>query len=164
MNEGRARLMLIAPATLALGGLLIVPLGIMAFVSTLQRGDDGGVLWTRHTVEAYVQFIYQRDFFNHLTVNTDYIRIFVRSMTLAATTAACTLALALPTSLWMAFQPAWRRPLLLLAATVPFWTNLLVRNYAWILLLRNDGLIDRGLRAIGINHASIDIPTPRRQP
>ena len=40
--------------------------------------------------------------------------------------------------------------LLVFIVTVPFWTNILVRNYAWILLLRNDGVIDWGLRKLGI--------------
>ncbi len=157
MNRGRTPLLLVTPAVTALCGLLVVPLGIMAVVSTLQRGDDGGVLWGQHTAEAYVQFIYDRDLFNNLVINTDYLRIFLRSFALAAATAILTLVLALPTTLWMAFQPARRRSLLLLIVTVPFWTNLLVRNYAWILLLRNGGVIDRGLQAIGFAHASISI-------
>ncbi len=157
MKREQPRLLLVSPAVVALVGLLVVPLGIMAFVSTLQRGEDGGVLWGHHTVEAYVQFIYERDLFNNLAVNTDYLRIFLRSFTLAAATAILTLLLALPTTIWMAFQPARRRTLLLMIVTVPFWTNLLVRNYAWILLLRNGGVIDRGLHAIGFAHASINI-------
>jgi spermidine/putrescine transport system permease protein len=157
MKQPQPRVLLVSPAMAVLLALLIVPLGIMAFVSTLQRGDDGGVLWGRHTVEAYVQFIYDRDLFNNLVINTDYLRIFLRSFTLAAATAILTLLLALPTTLWMAFQPARRRALLLMVVTVPFWTNLLVRNYAWILLLRNGGVIDRGLQAIGFAHASINV-------
>ena len=132
MKRVQPRLLLVSPAMVVLVGLLVAPLGIMAFVSTLQRGEDGGVLWAQHTAEAYVQFIYERDLFNNLAVNTDYLRIFLRSFTLAAATAILTLLLALPTTLWMAFQPARRRALLLMVVTVPFWTNLLVRNYAWI--------------------------------
>jgi spermidine/putrescine transport system permease protein len=60
-------------------------------------------------------------------------------------------------ALWMAFQPPRRRMLLLFLVTVPFWTNILVRNYAWILLLRNDGVIDWGLRKLGITTGSIDV-------
>ena len=79
--------------------------------------------------------------------NTDYLQIFARSIGLAATTAALTLVIAFPIALWMAFQPPHRRTFLLFVVTVPFWTNLLVRNYAWILLLRNGGVIDRLLQA-----------------
>ena len=153
----RGRVVLIGPAVLALGALLVAPLGIMAFVSTLQRGEYGGVLWAKHTAEAYVQFIYERDLFDRLVVNPDYIRIFLRSVGFAAATAACTLILALPTALWMAFQPPRRRLLLLLIVTVPLWTNLLVRNYAWMLLLGDGGLIDRLLLALGLTRAPMEI-------
>ena len=76
MSGARNRLVLIGPAILAIGGLLVVPLGIMAYVSTLQRGDDGGVLWHRHTVGVYVHFLFDRDLFDNVVLNTDYIRIF----------------------------------------------------------------------------------------
>src|SRR5262249_613202 len=50
-----------------------------------------------------------------------------------------------------------RRMLLVFIVTVPFWTNILVRNYAWILLLRNDGVFDWGLRKLGITTGSLDV-------
>lgn len=153
----RPRLLLLLPALVVLGLLLVAPLGIMAYVSTLQRGDDGMVLWGRHTADAYVQFLYERNLFDELELNTDYLRIFARSATLAGATAVITLAMGFPTALWMAFQPPRRRQLLLLVVTVPFWTNLLVRNYAWLVLLRNGGLVDQVLQGVGLTHAPLDI-------
>ena len=157
MRSAGNRLALIGPAILAIGSLLVVPLCIMAYVSTLQRGDDGGVLWHRHTLGAYGHFLYDRDLFGNLVLNTDYLRIFLRSFTLSAVTTALTLVFAFPAALWMAFQPAKRRPLLLMLMTVPFWTNLLVRNYAWVLMLRNGGFLDWALNSIGLQHRPIDI-------
>jgi spermidine/putrescine transport system permease protein len=151
------RLTLVGPAILVIGALLVGPLVLMAYVSTLERGEDGGVLWHLHTADAYVQFLYERDLFDQLVLNTDYIRIFLRSITIAAVTALVTLVLALPTALWMAFQPENRRPLLVLVVTVPFWTNLLVRNYAWVLMLRDGGLVDWALRRAGLTSAPIDV-------
>ena len=52
---------LLAPSMLTVGILLILPLGLMAFVSTLERGPSGGVIWDRHTADAYVQFLFERD-------------------------------------------------------------------------------------------------------
>ena len=43
---------LLAPSVLTVGLLLIAPLGLMAYISTLERGDTGGVIWTRHTADA----------------------------------------------------------------------------------------------------------------
>ncbi len=54
-------------------------------------------------------------------------------------------------------QPERRRNLLLFLVTVPFWTNLLVRVYAWILLLRNGGLVDAGLQGIGLTDTGLGL-------
>lgn len=148
---------LLAPSVLTVGLLLIAPLGLMAYVSTLERGATGGVIWTRHTADAYVQFLFERDLADRLAVNTDYLHIFGRSIAVAAITTAVTLAVAFPMALWMAFQPSRRRLLLVFIVTIPFWTNILVRNYAWILLLRNDGVIDWVLARLGLTGEHIDV-------
>jgi spermidine/putrescine transport system permease protein len=148
---------LLAPSVLAIGALLILPLGLMAYVSTLERGDTGGVIWTQHTVDAYVQFLFERDLMDRLVVNTDYLHIFGRSIGVAAITTAVTLVVAFPMALWMAFQPPRRRLLLVFIVTIPFWTNILVRNYAWILLLRNDGVIDWVLARLGLTDQHINV-------
>ena len=151
------RAALLAPSMATVGVLLILPLALMAFVSTLERGPTGGVLWDRHTADAYVQFLFERDLTDRLVVNTDYLHIFGRSIAVAAITTAITLVVGFPTALWMAFQPPQRRMLLVFVVTVPFWTNILVRNYAWILLLRNDGVIDWVLRTLHITEQPIDV-------
>ncbi|WP_131113784.1 ABC transporter permease [Lichenihabitans psoromatis] len=151
------RTALLFPALFTVGILFLVPLGFMAYVSTLQRGPDGGVLWGQHTADAYLQFLFERDLEDNLVVNTDYIQIFLRSIGLAAITAACTLILAFPTALWMAFQPPSRRTLLLFLVTVPFWTNLLVRNYSWVLMLRSDGVVDWVLMGLHLRTQSLEI-------
>ncbi|HKX11197.1 MAG TPA: ABC transporter permease [Stellaceae bacterium] len=148
---------LLAPSVLTIGLLLIAPLGLMAYVSTLERGATGGVIWTQHTADAYVQFLFERDLADRLAVNTDYLHIFGRSIAVAAITTAVTLAVAFPMALWMAFQPPRRRLLLVFIVTIPFWTNILVRNYAWILLLRNDGVIDWVLARLGLTGQHIDV-------
>lgn len=148
---------LLAPAMLTVGILLILPLGLMAFVSTLERGPTGGVIWSQHTADAYMQFLFERDLMGRLVVNTDYLHIFGRSIGLAAITTVVTLLIGFPTALWMAFQPPQRRMLLLFVVTVPFWTNILVRNYAWILLLRNGGVVDWVLTKLGVTDQPIDV-------
>jgi spermidine/putrescine transport system permease protein len=148
---------LLAPSVLTVGLLLIVPLVLMAYISTLERGPTGGVIWNRHTVDAYVQFLFERDLMDRLVVNTDYLHIFGRSIVVAAITTVVTLAVAFPMALWMAFQPPRHRLLLVFIVTIPFWTNILVRNYAWILLLRNDGVVDWVLARLGITSQPLNV-------
>ena len=155
--DATGRLLLIGPATLVIGLLLVGPLALMACVSVLERGVSGGVVWGTFTLEPYVSFLFERDLDDSLVLNTDYLRIFLRSFWLSAATTASCLLVGFPTALHMALQPERRRNLLIFLVTIPFWTNLLVRNYAWILLLRNNGLVDGLLRGAGLTEAPIGV-------
>jgi spermidine/putrescine transport system permease protein len=150
-NASHKRFLQIAPALAIIGFFMVAPLGLMAYVSLLQKGVNGGVVWDLHTTEAYVNFIFERDLDDSLIINTDYLQIFARSFGLSLLTAVLALAIGFPTALYMAMQPEGRRNLLIFLVTIPFWTNLLVRNYAWILLLRNSGLVENLLRWLGLS-------------
>ncbi len=151
------RLLMLSPAMLWIVVFLGAPLLLMAYISTLQRGPSGGLEWSVHSADAYMQFLFERDLSDQWVLNTDYLRIFARSILLAAGTTVVTFAIALPTALWMAFQPPPRRLLLVFIVTVPFWTNILVRTYAWILLLRTGGVIETVLRRLGVPHPELGI-------
>jgi spermidine/putrescine transport system permease protein len=157
VRAGLRRWGLLAPSMAIIGLFVVAPLGFIAFVSTLDRGPQGTVVWDRHSLDAYAQFLFERDLMGRLTLNTDYLRIFGRSILLAALTTVVTLLVGFPTALWMAFQPPRRRGLLVFVVTVPFWTNLLVRNFSWILLLRDGGVIDAGLRRLGLTSGPIEV-------
>ena len=153
----RQRFLQIAPAVAIIAFFMLAPLGLMAYVSLLQKGVNGGVVWDQHTAEAYVNFIFERDLDDSLVLNTDYLRIFARSFGLSLLTAVLALAIGFPTALYMAMQPEGRRNLLIFLVTIPFWTNLLVRNYAWILLLRNGGLVENLLRWLGVSDQPLGV-------
>ena len=157
MPTALRRLLLLTPTLAVIGVFMLAPLGLMAYVSFLERGLNGGVVWGSHTADAYLQFLFIRDLDDSLLLNTDYIRIFLRSIGLALTTMLLALLVGFPTALYMALQPARYRNLLVFMVTIPFWTNLLVRNYAWILLLRNGGLIDSGLDRLGLGAGPLDL-------
>jgi spermidine/putrescine transport system permease protein len=151
------RLGLIAPGMAVLAVFLVAPLAIMLLVSFLQPGEYGGVKWGEYSVEAYVSFLYERDFDDSLVFNTDYLGIFQRSFWLAVATTAGCLLIGFPTALYLALQGEKKRNLLLFLVTVPFWTNLLVRVYAWMLLLRNGGLVDGVLGVFGVPEGSVGL-------
>jgi spermidine/putrescine transport system permease protein len=157
VNPATRRAALLLPALLWIGVFLVLPLGLMGYISTLERGPSGGVIWNRHSADAYIQFLFERDLMDRLVINTDYLHIFGRSILLAGVTTLLTLLIGLPTALWMAFRSERLRLVLVFVVTVPFWTNILVRNYAWMLILRSDGVLDWALRLLGIPHAPIAI-------
>lgn len=83
-----------------------------------------------------------------------YREALLGSLAMASLTTLTCLLLALPMAWAIARAPAaWRTPLLL-AVILPFWTSFLIRVYAWISLLKPEGLINAGLLGIGI----IDAP------
>ena len=153
----KGRLLLTAPAMLVLLVFLLAPLAIMFLVSILQSGDYGGVVWGQYSLDAYINFLYERDLDDSWVFNTDYLQIFQRSLLLSLLTTAGCLLIGFPTALYLALQSERKRNLLLFLVTVPFWTNLLVRVYAWILLLRNGGLVDAGLQGVGLTEQPLGL-------
>jgi len=146
----QARALLLVPSGLVIGLVLVLPLAMLLVISLMQRNPNGGIVWGSFSGEAYLSFLFERGFTGERELNWDYVAIFARSLALAGFATVASFAIALPTALWMAFQPPRRRLLLVFLVTLPFWTNLLVRNYAWMLLLRNDGLIEQLLAWLGL--------------
>jgi spermidine/putrescine transport system permease protein len=158
MNGQRLRqLALTAPALLFLGAFMLIPLLLMLYVSVLERGSYGGVVWGSHTGIAYQKLLYERDLLGNLSFNSDYIAIFARSCRLAAVTTLVTLLVGLPTALYMSTLSRRRAAWILFLVTIPFWTNLLVRNFAWILILRNGGALDTLLQWLGWMSTPLDL-------
>jgi spermidine/putrescine transport system permease protein len=146
---------LAAPAVAFIGVFLGLPLLLVLVYSFLSRGPYGvGIRW-EPTTEAYRQFLFDRAVDGSLTLNTAYLSIFGSSVLLAAATTVLCLLLGVPMAMWIATRPPHRRNQLVLLVTIPFWTNMLVRTYAWILLLKNDGLINRGLLGLGVVEAPL---------
>jgi spermidine/putrescine transport system permease protein len=85
-----------------------------------------------------------------------YLRIFARSLGLALGTTVLCLAAAYPVAYWLGLRvaPRWRNPLLVLVI-LPFWTSFLVRMYAWIFILRSEGLLNLALGGLGLPPLSL---------
>ena len=140
------RISLLLPAVAMILFFMVVPLMLMGYVSFLERSRYGGVHWDAYSVEAYISFLFERNLAGKLSFNTDYLEVFLRSLWLSTSTTVIAFLVGFPTALYMSLQPRLYRNVLIFFVTIPFWTNLLVRNYAWILLLRDTGLINVGLQ------------------
>ncbi|MFC4668301.1 ABC transporter permease [Seohaeicola nanhaiensis] len=144
------RALLIGPALLAIVVFLLVPLLLMAWVSIQTRDYTGGVVWGDLSYEAYLRLIFERNLDDTLGINFAYLQIILRSVWLSFLTMTLSLLVGFPVALFMATRaPRWKA-LLVFMVTLPFWTNLLVRNYAWILLLRDHGTINSALLWLGV--------------
>ncbi|QEX18427.1 ABC transporter permease [Hypericibacter terrae] len=149
-------LFLIAPAVLVIGIFMLIPMFIAMGYSFMTANPYGGVNLPL-TFDAYVQFLFQRDFDDTLVFAPDYIFIILRSIYLAVATTLICLVLGLPVAWYIVCQNESRRRILLFLITLPFWINTLIRTYCWILILRDEGLINDGLRAVGITSAPLPL-------
>jgi len=145
-----SRRLLSGPATVVVGVFGILPLTIMFIYSFLVPATYGGVEWT-FTFENYVSFLFQRDIFDDtLHFVPDYLLIYARTFLLAGFTTVASLIVGFPTAYFMATRPASQRNFWVFLITLPFWTNLLIRTYAIQLILRDEGLVNDLLRALGL--------------
>ncbi len=86
-----------------------------------------------------------------------YLDSYLTSLKIAAISTAFTLLVAYPFALAMARAPLRWRPMLIGLAIAPFWTSFLIRVYAWIALLKDEGLINHALMALGVISAPLSI-------
>jgi ABC-type spermidine/putrescine transport system permease subunit I len=151
------RRLLAGPAMIVIGVFGILPLLIMLIYSFLVAATYGGVEWT-FTTEAYVSFLFQRDIFDDtLQFVPDYLQIYLRTFVLAGFTTVASLIVGFPTAYFMATRPPSQRNFWVFLITLPFWTNLLIRTYAIQLIIRDEGLVNDLLRAIGVIDQPIHI-------
>jgi len=81
-----------------------------------------------------------------------YVSSYVYSLKVAAVSTLCCLGLGYPMAYAIARSDAAMRPVLLMLIVLPFWTSFLLRVYAWIGLLKNNGVINNLLMYLGVIH------------
>lgn len=79
-----------------------------------------------------------------------YLRVMGRTLRIAAIVTAATLLLAYPLAMVMARARGWVLGVLVLCVMLPLWTSVLVRTYAWVVLMQRNGLINQMLVATGL--------------
>ena len=123
---------------------------IVLIYSFLTPGDYAGVKWV-FSSEAWINLILQQDIFDDTWQWADaHLSIFGRTILLSVLATALTLLLGFPTAWFIATRPKRNRSFWLFLITVPFWCNLLVRTFAIMELIRNEGVINSLLRWAGV--------------
>lgn len=130
--------LLLLPAYLWLGLFFLFPLAIIVYYSFSASGALGAAEAT-FTLEHYARLW-----------DPLYGRILWRSLWLAVLTTIITILLAYPFAYALARAPRRWRTMLLLLSVIPFWTNFLIRTYAWMVILRSNGLINSVLANLGV--------------
>ena len=138
-------LILLFPALFWLIVFFLIPIVSIFVYSLAERGTYGGIQW-HFTLKSYGQ-----------SLDSLYLRILWRSILTGIISTGVCLLIGYPFAYYLArYQPRGRN-LLLLLVVVPFWTNFLIRTYAWILILRTEGVLNTILGAIFPNAPTVEL-------
>ncbi len=149
-RAARTRWMLLTPALVILVFAASGPLLITLVYSFLSPGDYGGVEW-EFSWAAWFNVFMERDIFDDTLGFSDaHLSIFWRSVKLSLMTTVLCLFFGFPTAYFIATRPKKQRDLWMLLIIIPFWTNLLIRTFAVVELIRNEGTVNTALIAVGI--------------
>lgn len=124
---------------------VVVPTAVLAVYSLCERDELGRVVFTFSTDN------YARVF------DPVYVHIFARSIGYAAFTTVACLIIGYPVAYVIGrATEAWRQRLLLLVM-VPFWTSFLIRTYAWITILKQEGMLNGLLQLLALTSQPFDL-------
>ncbi|QEX19634.1 spermidine/putrescine ABC transporter permease [Hypericibacter terrae] len=145
-----------SPAARTRAGLLALPLGWIALflvlpcalvvvLSFFERGTYGGIDYI-FTLENYSR-----------AADSLYLGILLTSLKIAGLATLIAFVLGYPMAYLIATAPLRWQKILLLLAVLPFWTNYLIRTYAWIVILNRQGLINGLLSWLGLTSEPVDL-------
>ena len=124
------------PGGLWLLGFFLAPLALIWLYSFGERAGPVDIVVTG-TLQNYLA-----------ALDPIYLGLLWKSLWIAALATAIALIVGFPVALAVSFAPPRVKPLLLLLVILPFWTNLLIRTYAMIAMLRTQGYVNFGLEAL----------------
>jgi spermidine/putrescine transport system permease protein len=133
------------PGLLYVTIFMTIPQVIVASYAFLKRGRFGGV-----------QPEFSLDAFNK-ALDSVYLSILGNSLLIATITTILALLLGYPAAYAIARLPRQWRTVALVLVVLPFWSNFLIRTYAWIVLLNSEGPINSALVGVGVIDTPLDL-------
>ena len=131
-------MLFVGPGLLYLGVFFLVPLAIIVSYAFLERGRFGGIV-VEPNLDNFAR-----------ALDPVFLRVLLNSVGIALVTTILALLLGYPTAWAIARLPRRWRTVALVLVVLPFWTNFLVRTYAWIVLLNSQGPLNGALVGLGI--------------
>jgi spermidine/putrescine transport system permease protein len=129
----------VIPAVAWLAIFFLLPLALILVVSLGTRDELGRIVLDRLSLDNY-----RRAF------DPDYLPTLVNGLRYAALTTIASLLIGYPIAYWISRYGGKRKVLLLLLVMLPFWTSWLIRTYAWMIILRDNGIVNGALQATGL--------------
>lgn len=122
----------------------IVPLAIIFIVSLGTRDRFGGVLLDHVSLDNY-----------RTALAPEFLPTVWNSFRYAGLTAVFSIAIGYPVAYWISRHGGTHKALLLILVMLPFWTSYLIRTYAWMIILRDNGVVNSLLQAVGLTNEPI---------
>jgi len=134
-----------APLILWLLLFVVAPTLMLVVISFCERDGLGRVVYT-FTLENYTR-----------AFSLDWLRVLLLSVWYAFLTTVICLAVGFPAAFFIGRAPEKVRQLLMMLVMIPFWTSFLIRTYAWITILSEQGLVNGVLIGSGIIHSPLPL-------
>jgi len=144
-DPGTAGWLLVSPLLAWIVLFVVAPTAIMLVYSFGRRGTLGGVVLD-FTLDNYAAVL-----------DPTYLQILVRSVFYSGLTTLICLIVGYPVAYYIARADERWRNVLLMLVMVPFWTSFLIRTYAWVTILKNEGLLNGALLQLRVIGAPIEM-------
>jgi spermidine/putrescine transport system permease protein len=131
--------LVVVPAVAWLAIFFLVPLALIAVVSLGDRDEVGRIVLYRLSLDNYVK-----------ALDPAYLPTLLTALRYAAVSALASILIGYPIAYWISRYGGKRKVLLLLLVLLPFWTSWLIRTYAWMIILRDNGVVNSFLQAVGL--------------
>jgi spermidine/putrescine transport system permease protein len=136
----------VLPGVVWLGAFFLVPLVAILIVSLGTNDATGHIDLSVLNLQNYVQ-----------AIRPEYVPAFVNSLRYAALTTVLSILIGYPIAYWISRYGGRRKVLLLILVMLPFWTSYLIRTYAWMIILRDNGVLNSMLQAVGLTSEPIPL-------
>lgn len=146
---------LLSPVTLYLGIFFFGPLLIIAVFSLLEPGLYGGVVWNFYHWNYSRIFGWADGFIE--VFEWVYLKILWRSLLMAAFTVIACLIVVYPVTFWVSRLSERVQIFFMFLITLPFFTSLIIRLYAWLVILKPSGVVNDLLLGIGVIDQPLDL-------
>lgn len=130
---------LFAPGLSWLAVFFLAPLALIFVVSLGTRDQYGGVVFAGFGLHNYLR-----------ALQPDFLPTVANSLKYATLTTICAISIAYPVAYWISRYGGRRKPLLIVLVMLPFWTSFVIRTYAWMIILRDNGVVNSTLEALGM--------------